>query len=403
MNKIKYVIFSLFLFMIAICNIKAEDNLVNLYLFYSKTCPHCEEEIKMLDSIKDDYKNLRIYKYELSEDNNSEIFKNVATLFDLNVSGVPFTIIGEKTFIGYGENSKKTIIGCIEYYSKHGYVDKVGQYLNKELPTYEISDVDTSIDEYLEDYGNYSFNIPIIGEVNTKTLTIPMIAVVMGFIDGFNPCAMWILLFLITMLISMKDRKKMWILGSTFLITSALIYFLIMLAWLNVAVLITKVNIIRSVIGFIAIIGGLYNIITTFKTSENGCNATDKKDRKKIMERIKKFTSEKSIWLSLIGVIALAISVNLIELACSAGLPVMFTQILVINDLSKIEYFIYIMVYIFFFLIDDLLIFIIAVSTMKVSGISVKYGKVSKIVEGIILLLIGILLLLKPEWLMLNF
>ena len=403
MNKIKYVIFSLFLFMIAICNIKAEDNLVNLYLFYSKTCPHCEEEIKMLDSIKDDYKNLRIYKYELSEDNNSEIFKNVATLFDLNVSGVPFTIIGEKTFIGYGENSKKTIIGCIEYYSKHGYVDKVGQYLNKELPTYEISDDDTSIDEYLEDYGNYSFNIPIIGEVNTKTLTIPMIAVVMGFIDGFNPCAMWILLFLITMLISMKDRKKMWILGSTFLITSALIYFLIMLAWLNVAVLITKINIIRSVIGFIAIIGGLYNIITTFKTSENGCNATDKKDRKKIMERIKKFTSEKSIWLSLIGVIALAISVNLIELACSAGLPVMFTQILVINDLSKIEYFIYIMVYIFFFLIDDLLIFIIAVSTMKVSGISVKYGKISKIVGGIILLLIGILLLLKPEWLMLNF
>ena len=403
MNKIKYVIFSLFLFMIAICNIKAEDNLVNLYLFYSKTCPHCEEEIKMLDSIKDDYKNLRIYKYELSKDNNSEIFKNVAILFDLNVSGVPFTIIGEKTFIGYGENSKKTIIGCIEYYSKHGYVDKVGQYLNKELPTYDISDDDTSIDEYLEDYGNYSFNIPIIGEVNTKTLTIPMIAVVMGFIDGFNPCAMWILLFLITMLISMKDRKKMWILGSTFLITSALIYFLIMLAWLNVAVLITKVNIIRSVIGFIAIIGGLYNIITTFKTSENGCNATDKKDRKKIMERIKKFTSEKSIWLSLIGVIALAISVNLIELACSAGLPVMFTQILVINDLSKIEYFIYIMVYIFFFLIDDLLIFIIAVSTMKVSGISVKYGKISKIVGGIILLLIGILLLLKPEWLMLNF
>lgn len=403
MNKIKYVIFSLFLFMMAVSNIKAEDNLVNLYLFYSKTCPHCEEEIRMLDSIKDDYKNLRIYKYELSEDNNSEIFKNVATLFDLNVSGVPFTIIGEKTFIGYGENSKKTIIGCIEYYSKHGYVDKVGQYLNKELPTYEINDYDTSIDEYLEDYGNYSFNIPIIGEVNTKTLTIPMIAVVMGFIDGFNPCAMWILLFLITMLISMKDRKKMWILGSTFLITSALIYFLIMLAWLNVAVLITKINIIRSVIGFIAIIGGLYNIITTFKTSENGCNATDKKDRKKIMERIKKFTSEKSIWLSLIGVIALAISVNLIELACSAGLPVMFTQILVINDLSKIEYFIYIMVYIFFFLIDDLLIFIIAVSTMKVSGISVKYGKISKIVGGIILLLIGILLLLKPEWLMLNF
>ena len=403
MKILKYVILSILIFVFYLSNVKAEENLVNLYLFYSKTCPHCEEEIKMLDSIKENYENLKIYKYEITENNNSEIFNEVTNIFDLKVSGVPFTVVGEKTFIGYGENSKKIILGTIEYYSKHGYVDKVGEYLKKDLPSYEVNDSDISIDEYLKDYGNYSFNIPIIGEVNTKSLTIPMIAVVMGFIDGFNPCAMWVLLFLITMLISMNDRKKMWILGCTFLLTSAVIYFMIMLAWLNIAVLITKVNIIRAIIGFIAIIGGGYNVITAFKTSVTGCNVTDKKDRKKIMERIKKFTAEKSIWLSLIGVIALAISVNLIELACSAGLPVMFTQILVINDLTKIEYFIYILVYIFFFLIDDLLIFIIAISTMKVSGISVKYGKISKIIGGIILLMIGLLLLFKPEWLMLNF
>ena len=166
---------------------------------------------------------------------------------------------------------------------------------------------------------------------------------------------------------------------------------------------VTKIDIIRLVIAIVALLGGFYNLYSLFKTKENGCNVTTKKDRQKILERIKKFTSEKNLILSVIGVIALAISVNLIELACSAGLPVMFTQILAINNLTGIQYISYILLYILFFLIDDLIIFIIAVTSMKVSGMSVKYGKISKLIGAILLILIGILLIFKPEWLMLNF
>ena len=404
MKKIKLVIFSLFISLMFISNIKAEENLVNLYLFYSNTCSHCEAEMKLLDELQEDYDNLRIYKYEISEDKNSLLLSKVSEMFNTNVTGVPFTIIGEKTFFGYSEeNSKKKFVGTIEYYSSHGYVDKVGEYLGNELPTYEINNNDITVDEYIKDYGEYNFNIPIIGTVSTKDLTLPLIAIIMGFIDGVNPCAMWVLLFLISMLIGMHDRKKMFILGGAFLLTSALIYFFIMLAWLNIAVLVTKITIIRLVIAIIALLGGLYNLYSVYKTKENGCNVTTKKDRKKILERIKKFTSEKSLMLSVIGVIALAISVNLIELACSAGLPVMFTQILAINNLTKVEYLCYIILYIVFFLIDDFIIFLLAITSMKVSGISAKYGKVSKIIGAIFLIIIGVLLILKPEWLMLNF
>lgn len=404
MKKIKLVIFSLFISLMFISNIRAEENLVNLYLFYSNTCSHCEAEMKLLDELQEDYDNLRIYKYEISEDKNSLLLSKVSEMFNTNVTGVPFTIIGEKTFFGYSEeNSKKKFVGTIEYYSSHGYVDKVGEYLGNELPTYEIDNNDITVDEYIKDYGEYNFNIPIIGTVSTKDLTLPLIAIIMGFIDGVNPCAMWVLLFLISMLIGMHDRKKMFILGGAFLLTSALIYFFIMLAWLNIAVLVTKITIIRLVIAIIALLGGLYNLYSVYKTKENGCNVTTKKDRKKILERIKKFTSEKSLMLSVIGVIALAISVNLIELACSAGLPVMFTQILAINNLTKVEYLCYIILYIVFFLIDDFIIFLLAITSMKVSGISAKYGKVSKIIGAIFLIIIGVLLILKPEWLMLNF
>ena len=404
MKKIKLVIFSLFISLMFISNIKAEENLVNLYLFYSNTCSHCEAEMKLLDELQEDYDNLRIYKYEISEDKNSLLLSKVSEMFNTNVTGVPFTIIGEKTFFGYSEeNSKKKFVGTIEYYSSHGYVDKVGEYLGNELPTYEIDNNDITVDEYIKDYGEYNFNIPIIGTVSTKDLTLPLIAIIMGFIDGVNPCAMWVLLFLISMLIGMHDRKKMFILGGAFLLTSALIYFFIMLAWLNIAVLVTKITIIRLVIAIIALLGGLYNLYSVYKTKENGCNVTTKKDRKKILERIKKFTSEKSLMLSVIGVIALAISVNLIELACSAGLPVMFTQILAINNLTKVEYLCYIILYIVFFLIDDFIIFLLAITSMKVSGISAKYGKVSKIIGAIFLIIIGVLLIIRPEWLMFNF
>ena len=99
----------------------------------------------------------------------------------------------------------------------------------------------------------------------------------------------------------------------------------------------------------------------------------------------------------------LAISVNIVELACSAGLPVMFIEILSLNNLSQFEELVYIFIYMLFFLLDDLIVFFIAMTTMQVTGFSTKYGKLSKLVGGILLLFVGLLLIFKPEWLMFNF
>ena len=107
--------------------------------------------------------------------------------------------------------------------------------------------------------------------------------------------------------------------------------------------------------------------------------------------------------MALFGVIGLAISVNLVELACSAGLPLVFTELLALNDVSSMAKFWYVLLYIFFFLIDDLIVFIIAMFTMKITGITTKYNQYSHLLGGVIMLLIGVLLLLKPEWLMFQF
>ena len=139
------------------------------------------------------------------------------------------------------------------------------------------------------------------------------------------------------------------------------------------------------------------------RSNDSGCEVVDDKKRKTIFKKIRKFTSEKSFILAILGVMGLAISVNLVELACSAGLPLVFTELLALNHVSNFMKLIYTVLYILFFLIDDLIVFFIAMVTMKVTGISTKYNKFSHLLGGIIMLIIGILLLFRPEWLMFQF
>ena len=226
-----------------------------------------------------------------------------------------------------------------------------------------------------------------------------------GLVDGFNPCAMWVLLFLISALIGMKDRKRMFIIGFSFILTSGLVYLAILLSWINIVVKVSTSVLFRNIIAIVAIIGGLINLRSYIKSlkEDDGCDVVDDKKRKKIFTKIKSFTKEKSLLLSILGAMGLAVSINIVELACSAGLPLVFSELLTINNISGINALLYILIYILFFLIDDIIVFTIAVITMTSNGISSRFNKYSHLVGGIIMLIIGLLLILKPGWLMFTF
>jgi len=259
-----------------------------------------------------------------------------------------------------------------------------------------------------ENNGIYSVSeyrvLPFFGEVNVKKVSLPLIAMVIGYIDGFNPCAMWVLLFLITLLFDMKDRKKMWILGTTFLVASAIVYLIFMMSWLSVTSALSA-SWFRYLIGSFALGAAGWNIYRYIKECKKdvGCDVTSKEQKNKLSKRIQKLVKEKSLPIAMIGMVALAFSVYVIEFACSAGLPLLFTQILSMNGLSFAESAVYLFIYIFFFLVNDLIIFIIAMTTLKITGISNKLTKYTHLIGGIIMFLIGLLLIVKPEWIMFNF
>lgn len=392
-----FILFSL----IFLPNIVSAKEEVNLYLFYSKDCTHCHAEREWLESIKDDYDYLNIYEYEVTRNKeNSDLLEDVKTRLNSDSKYVPFTVIGEDYFVGWNTNNKDKITDKIENYN---YEQRNIVY--EVINGIEGDPIEGDKDKE-EGEGTSEFTVPILGKINAKKVSLPLVAAIIGFIDGFNPCAMWVLIFLISMLMGMKNKKRMWSLGLTFLVSSAAVYMLFMMAWLNIAVSLNQIVWIRILVALVALAGAFVNLKSFYKSvkeHDSGCEVVDNTKRKKLMNRIKKFTTEKSFWLAILGVIALAFSVNLIELACSAGLPLIFTQILALNNLAGLEYFIYILVYIIFFLLDDIIVFTIAMVTLELTGISTKYTKYSHLIGGLIMLIIGILMIFKPDWLMFNF
>lgn len=396
---IKYLIIFVALFLINISVDAKENDNITIYLFHGDGCPHCADLIEFLNSLESEY-DFDVEKYEVwYNSSNQEFMEEVKNNLNIKSSGVPLTIIGNTYIVGYSDSIGNKIERAIKHYEENEYIDVVEQINNGTFSKEEkVKDKFGAEEKKLDEES--TIDVPVIGKVNLKNVSLSTAAVLIGLLDGFNPCAMWVLLFLIGMLISLKDRKKMWIIGSVFLLTSAVVYMLIMLSWLNITVKISTSIWIRNIIAIIALIGGIVNLRGYYKSKDSGCTVVDDKKRKRIFNRIKTFTHEKSLILALIGTVGLAISVNLVELACSAGLPMIFTQLLAMNNITGASSFCYTLLYILFFLLDDILIFIIAMITMKTTGISTKYSKYSHLIGGILMVVIGLLLVFKPEWLM---
>jgi len=398
MKYIRKIFFLLIFCFSFISNANAEET-VKLYLFYNYDCPHCANEKVYLEKLQEEYSNLEIIKYEIKKDeDNKELLSGFLEKQEWDINAVPLTIIGTNYFVGYNDDIASKIRCAINYYSEVEHRDLVGEYLGTTEVREDLTD--------LFDYNSCKFTIPIIGEVNPKNISLPLVSIVIGLVDGFNPCAMWVLLFLISLMIGMKNRKRMWCLGIAFLFSSAAVYFAFMMTWINVAQMFTSSSIIEILVAIVALLGGcinLYHFIKEVKSKNIGCSVTSNNKRRKIMTRAKDIISENSFLLALGGVILLAVSVNIIELACSAGLPILFAQILAMNDLSSAQTLFYNILYIIFFLMDDIIVFVIAMTTMKITGISNKYNKYAHLIGGIIMLLIGLLMIINPSILKFNF
>ena len=370
---------------------------ITAYFFYGKGCPHCGKEIAFLDSLEEKYDFLEIKRFEIYHNaENARLLQKIGQELNIDISGVPLFIVGEKNIVGFlsEETTGQTIEAAVKDYYQASYCpDPVGDIICNE----QTENGQKNIEEK-----ELAVSLPFLGKIGVKKFSLPALTVILGLADGFNPCAMWVLLFLISLLLGMRDRKRMWALGIAFILASSFVYFLFMAAWLNLLLFLGFISIVRIIIGLVALGSGGYHLREYWVNKSGACKVVGGKKRKKVFEKLKQIVGKRSFLLSLVGIILLAFVVNLVELVCSAGLPAIYTQVLTLSNLASWQYYSYIALYILFFMIDDLFVFSVAMITLHATGISHKYTRASNLVGGLIISILGFLLIFKPEWVMLG-
>lgn len=365
----------------------------NVYLFYGDGCPHCaKEELFLADLKKEDkYKDLQVMKFEVWKDaKNAELLKRTAKQMNLKVSGVPLTVIGSRSIVGFdgalttGEQIKLLI----------------GQEGQKDVVASLLSTSSTPIKDPVDTSGAVTtkkITAPLIGEIDLRKLSLPILTVVIGLLDSLNPCAMWVLLFLIGILLGMDNRPKMWLLGWTFIGSSAVAYFVFLAAWLNIYQFIKYISWINWAIASVAIAVGLFNLWDFWVNRNSGCDISGSPTKRKlVMDKIKNFALNKSFFVALIGLAFIGAGVNMVELLCSAGLPAVYIPILTLTAKSQFVYYSYIALYIAFYILIQVVVFLVAMFSLKQWAISSRWTRWFGFASGVLMIVIGLFLIFKP-------
>jgi len=245
--------------------------------------------------------------------------------------------------------------------------------------------------------GRTEVNLPLIGRVSVRDVGLPIFTLAVGLVDGFNPCAMWVLAFLLSLLARMNNRPRMLAVAGTFVLVSGIVYFLFMAALLNVFLFVGFARPIQVVLGLLALFAGIIHTKDYFAFHKGITLSIPESAKPSIYARVNRILQAPSVVASVAGAAVLAVLVNMVEMLCTAGLPAVYTSVLSSYHLPRWSYYGYIALYQVTYMLDDALLLFVAVITLSRSRMQERTGRALKLVSGVIMLLLGALLLFAPD------
>ncbi|MDQ2088292.1 hypothetical protein [Marimonas arenosa] len=361
---------------------------VTLYLFWQEGCPHCARARATLAGMQAESPDLQVVPIELGvSETDDAVFRAVIRQLGIDSPGVPLVVVGDAGAIGFAGGG----------FSQRRYQTLIARCRAGPCPDLVAGLGAPAPPTAPPEAGLGPISLPWIGEVDLGALSLPLLTVVLAGVDGFNPCAMWVLALLIGLLLGVRDSRRMWLLGGVFLLATGAMYFAVMAAWLNVVLWLGAVGWIRLVIGALAVAAGFYYLREYWTNPDGLCRITDGARRGTISRAFQTLVEQPNLLVSALGVAVLAIAVNLVELACSAGLPAIYTQALAMHDLTMPAYYGYLLLYLAVFLLDDTVLFVAAMLTLRTAVLSGGYSRYAHLIGGIVLLALGGVMMLRPD------
>jgi thiol-disulfide isomerase/thioredoxin len=355
------------------------EKIIRLHFFWSKTCPHCRKAKPFIGALAQSYDWLEVNSYEITERReNAALYRTLAEEVGENKFAVPAFIFCEQIVIGYLDEQT------------------TGEQLRDKLLNCRVSLVKDKSEVSSQTGEKEKFSLPFLGEFDPQGMSLPVFTIIIAGLDAFNPCAFFVLLLMLSLLVNAKNRKRMLLIGGIFVFFSGFIYFIFMSAWLNLFLYMGEIRTITIIAAVVAIGISSINIKDYFLFKKGVSLSIPDSAKPDLYERIRKLMNASSLPTMILGTIMLAIVANSYELLCTAGFPMVFTRLLTLHDLTSWGYYLYLLFYNIIYVIPLLIVVLIFVNTLGARKLSEKEGRILKLVSGLMMLELGLLLLFAP-------
>jgi glutaredoxin len=355
--------------------VQAGEPVPDLEVFVRAGCPHCEAAKVFLGELRREQPSLRIVVHDIAE--NSVARQRLGMLAaerGITNIGVPTFLIGTELIIGF--LSADTTGAEIRA--------RLDQHTQGAAPPPAVESIQTKW----------------FGELRVGNLGLPLFTIVIGLLDGFNPCSMWVLIFMLSLLAGLDNRPKMLLIAGTFVAVEGIAYFAFMAAWLNMFLLIGLSRITELILGSIAGLVGVLNIKDFWAFRRGISLGIPEAAKPGLYARMRRILQAENILAALLGTVMLAVLVQAVELVCTAGLPALYTRILTMQQLERWVYYGYLALYNVAYMLDDVLVLTIGVITMSHYKLQEREGRWLKLISGIVMVGLSAVMIVKPDWLM---
>ncbi|MCJ7695965.1 MAG: hypothetical protein MUO40_11150 [Anaerolineaceae bacterium] len=366
-----------------------------LYVFWGNGCAHCEDAKPMLKELDDTYPNLRIRSFEIwYSEKNAALFTQMADFFNLPEGGrgTPTFFLNDLYWVGFSDAIEDEIKANVQSCNQTGCPDAGGGIMPGA--TGEMSKPGEIIKDTSE-----IITIPLIGKFDLSKQSVWISTILIAIVDGVNPCSIWVLTMLLALTLHTGSRKKVIIIGAIFLTVTAIIYALFIAGLFTILSVVSFIGWIQVVMALMALFFGVINMKDYFWYKE-GVSLTIKDDKKPgIFQRMRKLVdASQSFWGLAGATVVMAAGVSLIEFSCTAGFPVLWTNLLVSQKTTAGMFVALLILYMLIYQLDEMVIFFASVFTLKASRMEEKHGRILKLIGGSLMLTLAFVMLVNPSW-----
>ncbi len=341
-----------------------------LVLFWGDGCPHCEAEWQFLSGLGSEYPELEIIGYEVwhSEANRGLMIETLAERGE-DPSGVPTTLFGDDMWVGFSDSIARQIEVAVGAAFGDGDAPLAAEVID----------------------------LPLFGERDVGSTSLFVSTLLIAFVDGFNPCSLWALSILLALVLRTGSRRRVIAVGTTFLVVTAGLYALYIVGLYSVLELAAHATWIRATMAAIALTFGLINVKDFFAFKRGPSLTISDRAKPKLYQRMRTVADDKPIQTVLGGTVVLATGVSLLETPCTAGYPLLWTDLVTRQGVATSTAVALFGVYMLVFLLDEFAVFGTAVVAMRAAKLEERHGRALKLVSGTLMIVLAAVLILAPD------